>query len=159
MPVTLNHPFISKTIDKARVAAIKIEENAPRNQRWIEVWVTCGYEEGGQFIQMVQPYTGAEVMLYVKIENGMHPLQSGRLLSKCDVCRAQASVEAGSLCTVPGCPGVMRAYDGWTRVSTALTHGASVYEEIARVLYTFLLTEWVPDPDTWELKPLLDASM
>jgi len=159
MPVTLNHPFTSHLIDKARVAAIKIEENAPRNQRWIEAWVTCGYMDGEQFVQMVQPYTGAEVMLYVKIENGMHPLATGRLLSKCDVCGAWNSLGDGSPCVVPGCPGIMRAYDGWTRVSTALTAGASVYEEIARVLYTFLLTERVPDPDTWELVTLLDASM
>jgi len=157
VPVKLNHPYQSVSLDTVKVAAIKIEENTAHGTRWIEVWAILGRMEDGQFVQYADPFTGQLAWRYFKIEDGNHPCQSNLGLGKCGTChgwlRGQTSGEH------EGCGGVVAPYDGWERLTAAIPAGASIREAIARAVYSFLLSERVPDLGTWEPAPLIDGTL
>jgi hypothetical protein len=157
MPVKLTHPYQTVTLDMAKVAAIKIEENPSVGSRWIEIWAVLGRMEEGVFVQYADPKTGQLAWRYFKIEDGRHPLLVNVGLGKCATCsqwlRGQTSGQH------EGCGGTVAPYDGWERLSAQLPVGANIREAIARAVYGFLLTEVVPDPDTWELAKLIDGTL
>lgn len=157
MPVKLTHPYQSVALDTCKVAAIKIEENPEGGTRWIEIWAILGREEGGKFVQYADPFTGQLAWRYFKIEDANHPRQSGLGLGKCGTCagwlRGQTSGEH------EGCGGTVAPYDGWERLTAQIPAGASIREAIARAVYSFLLTERVPDLDTWEPALLIDGTL
>jgi hypothetical protein len=151
MPVTLLEPKQTKVLDKAKIAAFKVERNV---EQWIEVWVVYGYEEKGEFVQQIAPEPGGAI-LHLKIEDGAHPLAPGMALGRCDSCGRWYSVARGS-CLVESCSGTVRPYDGYTRLASLPPTGGTIYEAIRDVLYDFLTTERVPLPDDFaEIRPLL----
>lgn len=157
MPVKLTHPYQSVALDTVKVAAIKIEENSGKGTHWIEIWAVLGRMEGDVFVQYADPFTGQLAWRYFKIEDANHPLQSGLGLGKCGACaewlRGQTSGEH------EGCGGVVAPYDGWERLTGQIPAGASIREAIARAVYAFLLSEQVPDLNTWELAKLIDGTL
>lgn len=157
MSVLLNQPKQTIELPRARVAAIKIEENPYRGQRWIEFYIVLGRVVGSNFEQFAEPETGSEVYEYIKIENGLHPLRAGMALGKCDVCGTWFAKNNGA-CTEVDCTGTIQPYDGWTRLALAIiTKGRSLFVEVQDGSYSFLTTEEVPDPDTWEMRKLLEG--
>lgn len=157
MSVLLNQPKMSKTLDRARIAAFKFEDNVAQGQRWIEIWITIGKREidddDSSFQQYVDPENGKEVYQYVKLENGLHPLAPTQALRKCSECGAWT---ASVICkcdseehTVP--------YDGASRFILAEHEGALKYSNFKKALYHFLITEEVPHPSTGVMVRLLDA--
>jgi hypothetical protein len=157
VPVKLTHPYQSVALDTVKVAAIKIEENQAHGTRWIEVWAVLGRMDGDVFVQYADPFTGQLAWRYFKIEDGNHPLIANVGLGKCQTCaawlRGQASGEHA------GCGGTVHPYDGWGRLTAAIPAGASIREAIARAVYAFLLSEVVPDPDTWDPIKLIDGTL
>lgn len=151
MPVTLTTPMATVALDKARVVAIKIEDNPSEGTHWIEVWVAVGREVGGDFIQHADPESGGAAAYYFKIEDGCHPLIPGQGLYKCPACGRWDSVSGA--CTTTDCEGAMVAYDGHARLTAVVpTAGVSIRDAIGEVVYGFLLSEDVGDG------PLLPAS-
>jgi hypothetical protein len=162
MSYILNKPWNSALIDRARIASIKIEENRYMGQRWVEFWIVFGRldnpDDLNSFKQYINPNTG-EIAKYIKLENGCHPLVSGRALGKCDTCEKWKSYINGD-CDTPNCSGIIEPYDGLTRLITAITEGElSIFEEIKNISYGFLINEEIPDPITGELIKLLDARL
>jgi hypothetical protein len=158
MSKLLRSPKVSQTLDRVRIASIKIEENPYIGQRWVEFWLTIGRltnpADESSFIQHRDPDTGEDVFTYLKIENGMNPLQPGMALGKCGDCGAWAPATSGECA---GCGGTISPYDGWTRLVTLDSPNDTIRGAIAAIAYGFLTTEEVPDPETWEPKKLLDV--
>lgn len=161
MPVGLKTPLASVTIDKVKIAAIKIEENTSKGQQWIEVWLISGrYEvedDSTTFVQYANPITGDEVFRYLKIETGHHPLSPETALGKCDQCGAWAKGQVSGPC-LEDCGGHVVPYDGWARLTATVTQGGPIRDEIAMAAYGFLSSEEVPDPEDFtQMVKLLDA--
>jgi len=148
-------------LDRMRIAAFKVEDNVTQGRRWVEVWVVLGRrqiaDDDTSFQQFVDPETGDEVYQYIKLENAMHPLSSGTALGKCSVC-GNWMTAIGMDCDVEGCSGVSQAYDGAHRlILMQETNTTLSYTAFKQLLYSFLMDEMVPHPETWELVRLLDA--
>lgn len=157
MPVKLTHPYQTTTLDVAKVAAIKIEENVAHGSRWIEVWAILGRMDGEKFVQYADPFTGSLAWRYYKIEDGNHPLSPNMGLGKCATCSGWLRGQTSG--THEGCGGTVAPYDGWTRLTVQIPVGRSIREAIALAVYSFLLSEIVPDPETWEPIKLLDGTL
>jgi len=163
MPVRLTQPKATVTLDQAKVAAIKIEENPSQGSRWIEVWVVIGRLEDPadptSFRQYADPDTGQLAAWYFKIEDGKHPQAPSQALGRCTepTCRAWTPGQVAGAC--PVCGSAVAPYDGWTRLTREAPQGASIREAIARSTYAFLLTERVPDLATGLPTLLLDGTL
>jgi len=130
MPVTLNNPLETVTLDKARIAKFSIENNAFKGQRWVEIWVVLGRFVDGEWEEWSDPRTGHEA-IYFKIENNKHPLSPDARLD---------------------------GYDGFTRLMGSVPGGSSFSAAMKIALYSFLLSETVAHPETGEPTKLLDAT-
>jgi len=163
MLATISHPDPTVPLDKARIASYKPELNAGQGRLWLEVWVVLGKlldpEDEDSFVEYPVPSTGAAALEF-KIEDGVHPLRPGTGLGKCDQCGEWHPRMSGP-CGLPGCEGTVIMYDGFSRIRTPpeeidgdccfLIHSAKMLE--------FLVNEEVPDPDTWEMVKVLDATL
>lgn len=159
MSLQLNQPKQAKTLDRVRITALKVEQNVCAGQLWVEFWLCLGYQavpgDDNTFVQQIDPDTGNDVYSYLKIENGMNPFRSGMMLGKCDSCGKWFPLVGGPC---DDCSGTIQPYDGWTRlVFMPVSAGGSIYTVIRDNAYNFFCNEEVPDPDTWELRKLLDA--
>lgn len=151
MPVNLNVPIQPPQLSVAKVVAIKIENNV---EQWVETWVSFGSMIDGVFVEYVDPITHIKVTpAHYKIEDGNHPLQPGASLRRCQSCEKWYGLE-----TACSCGGATVPYDGLTRLMDAAPVGANMHDAISSAIYNFLLNEIVPDPQTGELKALLDAT-
>jgi hypothetical protein len=162
MSLLLNQPFNLDPLDRVKLAALKIEENKSRGQRWVEFWLVFGRlsnpADPESFVQYVDPITGREAK-YIKLEYGVHPLAPDTALGKCNICGKWFPTMMGS-CDVEGCTGTIKGYDGWMRAVSIVTAGnRTMFEEIRDNCYNFLINEIVPDPITWEPVKLLDAQL
>lgn len=142
------------TLDKAKVAAFKVENN---QENWIEIWVIYGADVDGRFVEYQDPATGHTIpVTYIKLETGSHPLRPGTALRKCSVCGKWLSL---SLCDEPGCEDASALpYDGFARAAFMETGQNQPYHVMKSAIYSFVMSEIVPDPDTWENRPLIDIS-
>lgn len=155
MHVRLTTPFTPPpALELAKIAAVKVEEN---REDWVDLWVVYGTEEDGRFREYQDPQTGQNIpAVGIHIENGHHPLaQRGTALSQCDACGAWGALPGP--CDERRCDGTRQPYDGLTRLLALEGDRPGALVSFWRVLYRFLLTEQVPDPDTGELRKLLDA--
>jgi len=152
MPVTLHRTIEPVVLDSAKVVAFKVENNV---ERWVEIWVAFGQIVEGSFVEHADPVTGIRVPpAYFKIEDGCHPLSPNTALRKCSACGAWCKLEIAC----PDCGGATVPYDGFSRLAgTLIAGGSNLHGTLAAVLYAFLLGESVPDLDTWDASPLLDA--
>jgi len=107
----------------------------------------------------MDPETYSEAV-YIKLEDGHHPLAPSVGLGKCDACGMWAKGTPGAECADVECSGTVQPYDGWTR-ATAKTPpaGLTIRESLAYLCYQFLMLEEVPDPETGELVKLLDGAL
>jgi hypothetical protein len=162
MSLQLVNPKQAVQLDRVRIACIKIEYNPYKGQTWVEFWLTIGRlavpGNEASFQQHIDPDTGEEVFAYLKIENGMNPFRGGTMLGKCGTCGKWFALVSGS-CDADGCDGTIGPYDGFTRLMTATASAGTIFDAIANIAYSFLCTEQVPDPDTWEIKRLLEANL
>lgn len=155
-------PKASVPLDRVRIASFKPEDNAAQGRRWVEIWAVLGRrqieDDDTTFQQFVDPETGNDVYQYIKIENAMHPLAPGTMLSKCPDCDTWAQQGAGTPCAEEGCSGSLVAYDGATRWHGYSKPGAVInYDSYKQLIYEFCMAEMVPHPVTWEMVRLLDA--
>lgn len=149
MPVNLNIPVEPVVVPSAQVAAFKVEEMAGH---WVDVWVVFGTADGEDFIPYVDPITGDGITpMHVHIEDGVHPLAPDTGLRKCPSCGKWWRLETQCDCEEATVP-----YDGFSRIIMH-PHNGILYTHIKEALYGYLLTELVPDPTTWEERPLLDG--
>ena len=157
MPVKLTHPYQSVALDLVKVAAIKVEENPSQGTRWVEVWAVLGRMEGDVFVQYADPITGEKAWRYFKIEDANHPRLPNVGLGKCSACSAWLRGQVSG--QHAGCGGAVAPYDGWTRLQASVPAGSNIREAIARAVYAFLLSEEVPDPDSWDVAKLIDGTL
>lgn len=153
MSVTLADPKQTVTLDKARIAAFKVEDNPGKGTYWLEIWVVLGVEVDGVFVEYPDPETGLDAQ-YIKIENGKHPLDNSQAFGKCRDCGAPVAAIAG-VCLEDGCAGEVIPYDGFTRLVTTTPVGSTVRDVIKDCLYAFLASEDVPDLHTGQMRKLL----
>lgn len=145
MPVTLNTTIEPVLPDSAKVVAFKVENNV---EHWIEIWVAFGAIVDEHFVEAptIPP-------AYFKIEDGVNPFAANVSLRRCPECELWFGLEEN--CSA--CGGQTDPYDGFSRLVSTTPTGANMYEAIEVALYSFLLNESVPNPDTGEVEPLLDA--
>ncbi len=158
MFIILTEPVQVPDLNRISIANIEIEHNPQRGRAWAEIWCVWGYlEEPGNpmsFVECKHPVTGEDATLF-KIEDGHHPIAHDMALGKCPTCGAWHQ-RISSVCGVDGCDGDVAPYDGFTRVMAEMTaDGEDVGTAVQRIAYTFLLTEVIPDHNTWELRPLV----
>jgi hypothetical protein len=162
MSVILKTPVNTVSLDRIRIASIKIEYNPSIGQLWTEYWLTIGKllvpDDQTTFKQYYDQQTGAEVFAYLKIEDGMNPFRPGMALGKCAECGKWFNAISGA-CDVDGCGGIINPYDGWTRMASVIVPEGTIFNAISTSSYAFLAAEEVPDPDTWELKYLIDVEL
>lgn len=161
MSVQLREPKRTVELDRARVAAYVYEDNPFLGQRWVIWYVVIGRlttpDDESTFEQHTNPDTGEQHFLEVKIENGMHPLRSGMALGKCDACGVWYQ-RIGGACDVEGCTGTVRAYDGFTRLMRLpVPPGFRHHQVVQKAAYHFMMTERIPDPESWDEMTILDA--
>ena len=153
MPVELNVPIEPVVLRTAKVVGFKGEEN---EEHWLKIWVSYGKVIGSLWVEHRDPITGDKVTpTEYHLENGHHPLRHGMSLRKCVECGAWYGLEVA--CTVEECDGTTEPYDGFTRLGNGTPNGDTNRSVNKNAMYDFLLNEVVPDPDTGELRPLLDA--
>jgi len=163
MLATIINPDPNSPLDKARVAAFKPELNKYQGRLWLEVWVVIGKlldpEDEDSFVEYPVPGTG-KAALEFKIEDGVHPLRPGTALGKCRTCGAWHPRTAG-VCGDDGCEGTVVMYDGFTRVRQVpeVIEGDCCFSIQADKILEFLVTEEVPDPDTWEIVKVFNATL
>jgi len=145
MPVTLNQPTEPVVPDAAKVVAFKVENNV---ENWIEVWVAFGHTVEGNFVEHVSISPA-----YFKIEDGCNPLAPNVALCSCDNCDTWLGLET----ECPDCGDPTTPYDGFSRLVMSTPSGDNMHDILSSALYAFLLNESVPDPDSGEVVPLLDA--
>ena len=166
MAVILANPKQSIRLDQARVASIKLEDNAYLGTYWCDVYVVYGRDVGETWEQYVDPETGA-VAQYYRIapgcnpharpaDAGMNPESSGEALGKCGVCGAWQMAASGA-CSVDGCLGAVQPYDGFERLCERTATKDKAFHAWKTAIYEFLTTEEAPDPVTGEMRVLLAA--
>lgn len=146
------------TLDRIRIASYKYEDNKYNGTQWVEYWCVLGTLSNpideSSFVQYADPVTGKEVYLYVKIENGNHPLQSGTMLGKCDLCQKWVA-KINGVCELCG-RGDIIPYDGYTRLMNEKLSNKEHMESIKELAYSFLSKEEVPDISTWQNRKILE---
>lgn len=165
MYASLTTPKQTVSINRAKIVALKMENNPFLGTRWMDIFVVyCSETE-----QYSEPGTGALAQHY-RIESGRNPHaqqiyfgqtpnSSDHALGLCDVCETWHN-KAGGACQEDGCEGTIQPYDGLDRLcGHTPEQGVCCAEAIFGSLYDFLTNEMVPDPETGELKLLLDASV
>lgn len=163
MLATIQNPDPAVPLDKALTVSFKPELNKYRGSLWVEVWVVLGKlydpEDEDSFVEYVIPTTGAAA-LYFKIEDGCHPLRPGMALGKCGTCGAWHNRISGE-CGEDGCAGAVSMYDGFSRIRVPPEgcEGDCCFTAISEKIMKWLISEEVPDPDTWELVKVLDATI
>lgn len=143
------------TLERAKIAAVKLEDNV---ERWIDLWIVFGTEEAGTFVEYRDPDTGQQLpAVLVHLEDGQNPLAPrGTALSRCGDCGAWGGLLA--TCRDPECEGAMIPYDGLSRFLELKGKGKAAAAGFWEALYSFVLAEEVPDPETGELRRLLDGA-
>lgn len=149
----LNKPLKTETLDFIRIAAFKLEDNKYKGSKWVEIWVVIGKITNGVFDQYLNPITGGEEYLYIKLEDHFHPLKPGTKLGKCELCN---SWTAENTCFKTACGGRIIPYDGLTRLENTALNSGLILVEFKKVLYDFLSKEVIPNPVSWEEMKILD---
>lgn len=159
MPVLLTDPLESVPLERIRVAAIKWENNPLKGQQWVEIWLTLVHLVGEDLVQYVDPNTGDEAH-YIKVEDGVHPLAPDTALGKCDTCAAWYARTTGE-CDEIGCEGTVQPHPCYARLCAESIDPTAdcVWQSLRKGVYNWLLSEDVPDPDTWVVRKILDGSL
>lgn len=151
MPVLLNKPIDTVSLDQAKVANINIETNEEQGRQWVDLYIVYGKVINELFTQHAHPKSGVEAE-QLHFETGLHPEQANVALGVCNTCSKQFIGAVSGDCDVDGCAGQIEPYDGMIRLI------GPVYELIKNHMYNFLLNEQVIDVETGEMKKLLDAT-
>lgn len=160
MPGTLNTPIdigSGVLVPRAKIAAFKIECNI---ERWLDIWIIYGDDDGGQEPWVDYHHTILNVGIpptYIHIENGMHPLCHGMALRQCPTCGKFFRLETE--CDVLECDGaVLIPWPGLDIFCQWVTEHNTPYNVMQAAMYGYLMDTMIPDLDTWELRQILEIS-
>lgn len=157
MPVELVTPEQPPVLTHARVMRVEIEDNIERSAT---LYVSLGVlDADDNFVEWRHPVTGLTATRKIKMEDGHHPLTE-QALGQCPEC---SKWWAATVC--PECEGspALTPYDGHTRMTQqivgalGLSESTDIRTVIGTACYVFLISEEVPDPDTWEMRKLISA--
>ena len=152
--IALTNPIAVEEVTSVEVRAVKFEQNIESGQIWVELWCDFGYLDGGILKAYPIPQCGQSSTLYLKFENGYHPLRPSMALGQCNVCNAWGFKISGPC----DCGGTFTPYEAYTALATALSLVIGV--NMIPAIEQHLVSTELPDPDDIEnIHPLVDGAV
>lgn len=152
MPIKLKLPKTLVSLPIAKIGAFKVELVAGE---WVDLWVTFGEMIDGAFVEHVDSATGEKVRaVHIHIEDGVHPLSPTTGLRRCVSCDKWYRLKEECLCGAMTTP-----YNGFSFLMGRPLRGRNIREALKEILYDYLMSTEVPDPDTWLARPLLRGEL